>query len=157
MTELWRIVTTARTGELDSSWRAIPDPRGAGYEINLRAGAEGFVGRWRLELPLPAAMQQDQPPWFCLPGFWYGQGRDDARLAYPALGEADGEWTAPAWDFALDRAASPLLLAHHDEQWFGFAWDPHYQLQQGANGRGATVNHKLAVAWRGLLTMTLLA
>ncbi|TVR15518.1 MAG: hypothetical protein EA401_02645 [Planctomycetota bacterium] len=110
-------------GGLSLHWERDDDDRSI---LVLRAGREGFTGSAQIHLPLP---WQDGPaPWFFLPGFFYGQGRKDPRLVYPALGpqDADDPWTAPSWDFALDRLAAPLALAHRDGHWLGLAWDPHY-------------------------------
>ena len=103
--------------------------------VSLLAGSDGFTGGLSLKRALP--WTGSQPPWFLLPGFFYGQGRTDKRLIYPALGDdtSDG-WTAPSWDFALDRLAMPMALAHHDDRWFGFDWDAHYQIFDGADQVG---------------------
>lgn len=94
----------------------------------LRAGSQGFTGSAQVHLELP--WKGGDTPWFFLPGFFYGQGRKDPRLVYPALGpltDAD-PWVSPSWDFALDRMASPLALAYRDGRWVGLAWEPHYHV-----------------------------
>lgn len=114
------------TVSLRMQWDAVE----ARWRVRLTAGDDGFTGSLSIVWPLP--WQDDETgavPWFLLPGFFYGQGRQDQRLTYPALGEqGDDEWTAPSWDFALDRAAYPVLLAYREGRWFGLDWDPHYHL-----------------------------
>ena len=97
------------------------------WTVLVQAGDQGFDGSCALSLNLP--WSAGAAPWFLLPGFFYGQGRDDPRLHYPRLGQDPADpWCAPSWDFALDRAAAPLLLAHREGRWYGLDWDPHYHL-----------------------------
>ncbi|TVR42103.1 MAG: hypothetical protein EA402_12270 [Planctomycetota bacterium] len=110
------------------------------FVLRLRAGADGFTGSLSIEQPLPWAA--GPAPWFLLPGFFYGQGRQDPRLVYPALGSSDGAWTAPSWDFALDRLAAPLALAHAQGRWVGLDWDPHYRL---ADADGSELEGEAAI------------
>ncbi|MCH8541163.1 MAG: hypothetical protein LAT58_10400 [Opitutales bacterium] len=98
------------------------------WRIHLRAGEEGFVGtvalRWSFSAPTV--------PWFLFPGFFYGQGKTDDRLHYPALGSSDkSDWHSPRWQFALDRGAYPVLLCWQEEAWQGLDWSPHYSLTGG--------------------------
>ena len=119
-------------GDLDMSIEPLADGR---LTVLLQAGAEGFTGAMSLVLALP--WTGSQAPWFLLPGFFYGQGRQDKRLHYPALGvDADDGWTEPSWDFALDRLGMPLALAQHEGRWVGFDWDPHYQIFDGDEAMG---------------------
>ena len=118
--------------EVDDLGSAAGRPR---RRLRLRAGSDGFTGSFSLVLDLPASVET---PWFLFPGFFYGQGRTDQRLAYPALGRADASgWTHPSWDFALDRGAYPVLLAHQNGCWRGLDFSPHYRLHDGAqDGHG---------------------
>lgn len=93
--------------------------------LRLIAGGDGFTGAVSLVRDLPPSYDV---PWFLFPGFFYGQGRTDASLAYPALGKGADEWTAESWDFALDRGAYPVLLARQGNRWTGVDWHPHYVL-----------------------------
>lgn len=105
------------------------------WRLTLTAGSDGFHGACALRAPLP---ESAQPPWFLLPGFFYGQGRTDARLRYPALGPAGTDaWTAPSWDFALERMAYPLALAFDGARWRGFDSQPHYRLEGTPDTRAA--------------------
>lgn len=112
----------------DLTLEAMPGVDGR-LRVRLHAGPDGFTGSCSLVLPLAA---NDSVPWFLLPGFFYGQGRDDDRLAYPAWNEHDAvdDWRSHTWDFCLDRAAFPVLLARQGEQWSGFDWDPHYRIRE---------------------------
>jgi hypothetical protein len=116
------------SGALELSAIARPEAGRRRWTVALRAGAAGFRGACSLVLPLPGA---GEAPWFLVPGFFYGQGRTDPRLKYPALGPADGVWTAPSWDFAMDRAAYPLVLARQGGRWLGLDASPHWRLAGG--------------------------
>lgn len=104
------------------------------YQVTLTAGPEGFSGVVALVLALPDAAQ---PPWWLLPGAFYGDNRArGGAQRWPCWGEdADGEFVSPAWDFALDRTAAPLLIAHDGSAWRGLDWTPHYQVSGAAAGR----------------------
>ncbi|MFW5750450.1 MAG: hypothetical protein ACOCZK_02265, partial [Planctomycetota bacterium] len=115
-----RLVATAGT---------VADGRSS-WKLELVAGASGFRGRAALILPLAPGPQ----PWFLFPGFFYGSGRSDPALHYPALAaeddDGDDPWASKSWDFALDRGAFPVLLAWCEQRWCGVEVEPHYRLQR---------------------------
>lgn len=97
------------------------------WDLTLTSGADGFRGALSLVLSLP----DGQEPWFLFPGFFLGNGRAaDGQQRWPCLGpkEDPEQFASPWWDFALDRGAYPVLLAHDGSRWRGLDWSPHYDL-----------------------------
>ena len=136
----WQLNVQADSGNADSAGTvtlaaSLLDESTDLWQVWLTA-PQGFSGRLALRQTwqIQQSAQTERAPWFLLPGFFYGQGRDDDSLAYPALGPGDGsDWRAPAWDFALDRMAMPLALtyvkdAEEGQQWRGVDWQPHYDI-----------------------------
>ncbi|GDY14054.1 hypothetical protein LBMAG53_29320 [Planctomycetota bacterium] len=124
-------LTTSGTGTLHLSVEPVADAHRRRWRVRLIVGDAGFHGTAALVAALPGRSTAAEPttPWFLLPGFFYGQGRTDGSLRYPALGPAgDDPWQHPAWDFALDRMASPISLARSEGRWRGIDWSPHYSL-----------------------------
>lgn len=102
------------------------------WEVCVTAGAAGAELRLSVRLAFASAGTE---PWFLLPGFFYGQGRTDGRLAYPALGVDDvSSWSSSWWDFAMDRMAYPVALALTDRGWIGLDAQPHFTVLD-AQGR----------------------
>ncbi len=104
----------------------------------LRVGplAARFQGTIRVRAEFPAG----DCPWFLIPGFFYGQGRSESSLRYPALrrpGGPDDEMVQPWWAFSLDRASHPLVAARSAGRWRALDAEPHYRLH-GAPERPAT-------------------
>lgn len=124
---LWHVDVVGH-GELTPSYESLPVADRPRWKINLRSGPDGFHGTVALRWKIPAR----EVPWFLFPGFFYGQGKTDDRLKYPALGDPEeSPWHARRWQFALDRGAFPVLLAWDRGLWSGFDWSPHYTLHQG--------------------------
>lgn len=121
-----RLVSAADTGSLSLHLAPAPENgRHQRYRVELRAGPGGFTGTASLALDLPSIPTD---PWFLIPGFIYDKGRADPTLAYPAIGPTNPNdpFISPTWDFALDRAAYPLIMVRFADRWYALDADPHY-------------------------------
>jgi len=133
--QLLAIPDAGDVGELSLTATHLGDADGRSrWRVVLAAGTERFRGG----VALQSAFGHDAVPWFLFPGFFYGQGRSETVLRYPALGQtdvtADDHMRWPAWAFALDRGAYPIVLARLGGRWLGIDASPHYALQD-ASGR----------------------
>ncbi len=132
MTAPFRIIVRDAAGAILPGAAVALDPLPAAGRRRWRLRVAGPLrGSVELRAELPAA----ECPWFLLPGFFYGQGRREARLRYPGLrtpGAPDDEFIQPAWTFAADRSSHPLVLLRHQGTWHGFDAGPHWTLRGAA-------------------------
>lgn len=124
---LWH-VDWQGSGTLFSEIHRLPGAERPRWLLTLRAGPEGFQGTVAMRWTFPVR----ETPWFLFPGFFYGLGKTDDTLKYPALGPVEkSPWHAPRWQFAGDRGAYPVLLVWEAGHWSGLDWSPHYSLSGG--------------------------
>ena len=96
-------------------------------------GQADFIGVVRLALTLPEEMTN---PWRLIPGFIYGENRklNERSRLYPRVDPAldiPSRMSSSWWDFASDRAASPLVFAHQNGQGLALGGFPHYNASEG--------------------------
>jgi hypothetical protein len=104
-----------RVFEADASWTPLDAGAPvAGWDVvvEVRSLANEPIDAG---LEIAVALEAVDDPHWLIPGLLYGENRPAASTArYPRFGRDGGDddpWTAPAWGFRSDRAATPVAIA----------------------------------------------
>ena len=125
--------TATQVGTITAAFTPLESAGRNRWRVVLTAGSDGFVGTG---LPRDATEFGRRVAMVSIPGLFYGDNRSrGGEQRWPCLaGDASG-FMHPRWDFALDRTAAPLLLAHDGDVWSGLDWTPHYRVDGAPAGR----------------------
>jgi hypothetical protein len=122
--ESFRLIGAGRLFAATARWhRRRGPPECWDVELDVTPTSTGAPA---LEAGLVVAvrLRATEDPHWLIPGLFYGENRPAAsRAEYPRYGAPllGDPWTAPAWGFRVDRAASPVVFARDADRGIALA------------------------------------